>query len=251
VRETPLYLMLMLAVAGCASTNYLSSEITPLKIQQAIVSDSKKFHSFSSSGYGSFETKEGGYSISFDLSYNMPSSARIVIYGPFGVRVAEAMLTSDTIIVFNRMKNEVFLGKPTASNVRTLLMLSTGEIPLGEVLLGLLPFEPHSSKNLISRHDGKLYYFTYVSDDSVEKYTIDAEYMRIVSYEEMVACDPVLKIDYGDFSKVGGIYFPHAISFNDLHREIYAKLFYKTITLNHLDGMTIDLPPDAKKIVLN
>ncbi|MGC8654053.1 MAG: DUF4292 domain-containing protein, partial [Candidatus Kryptoniota bacterium] len=207
--------------------------------------------SFSSSGYGSFETKEGGYNISFDLSYDMPSSAQIIIYGPFGMRVAEAILTGDTIIVYNRLKNEVFLAKPTAGNVRNLLMISSGEIPLGEVLIGFLPFEPHSSGNMISSQDGKLYHFTYISDDTVRKYTFDAEYMRIVSYEEIVTGNELLKIEYRDFSKVGGIYFPHSIAFNDLQRGVYARLFYKTITLNHPGSMTIDLPPDAKKIVLN
>lgn len=241
----------MLAIAGCSSTSFLANEVTPVKVGEAIASDSKKFQSFSSSGYGSFESKEGGYTLSFDLSCNMPSSAQIIIYGPFGVRVAEAVLTSDTIIVYNRMKNEAFLAKPTQDNVRNLLMISSGEIPLGEVLIGLIPFKLNSSKNVTSKRDGKLYTFTYVTGDTVEKYTVDAEFMRIIGYEELINGDAVLKIEYSNFSKVGGIYFPHSISFTDWHRGVYAKLFYKTITLNHSHTMTIDLPPDAKKIVLN
>ena len=117
--------------AGCATVSssdtytYIDlSQVTPQTVTNNVESQSRLFENFSSSGYGDFETPQGNYSARFDISISRPSWTYIRIYGPFGMKVAQIKLSSDSLIVYNSFQNELFIGKPTAENLRRFLMVA-------------------------------------------------------------------------------------------------------------------------------
>ncbi|MFZ1082382.1 MAG: DUF4292 domain-containing protein [Candidatus Kryptoniota bacterium] len=247
-------LFLGLLIAGCATTyTYMDlSSITPQSVAGNIESQSRLFESFSSSGYGNFETPQGDYSARFDISIRKPSPTYVRIYGPFGMKVAQIKLSSDTIIVYNSFLNELYVGKPTADNLRRFLMIAPDGSSVTNILLGLVsPPAIHDSSRISSNVDGRSVSFTYNAGDTVERYSVDGKYMRTTDYEESIDGEAVMRIRYSDFTNVGNVYFPKSVSFEDTRRKISAKLFYQDIELSENDDLEFTAPADAKEIFLN
>lgn len=239
-------------LAGCATTYLDLSGMSAQQVANNIESQSRSFRYFSSSGYGNFETPQGTYSTRFDLVVWKPSSAHVSLYGPLGIKMAQVELTSDTLLVYNSIRNEVFIGKPTEANLRNLLMIATNGSSFTDILLGLVTPLAHLDKlQSSSKFDGRVFSFTYVGEDTVEKYTVDGEYMRTRNYEKLIDGETVMKIQYSDFMKIGDIYFPRSVSLEDLKHGVSAKLFYQDIAINEKDNIEFTVPSDAKKVILN
>jgi outer membrane lipoprotein-sorting protein len=245
--------LIAFSLAGCATVNYVAmTNITAQDVAKSIDDQSHAFKLFTSSGYGSFETPQGEYSARFDISIRRPSTTNIKLYGPFGIKVAQAKLDSDTLLVYNSLNNEVFVGKPTQENLRHFLVVAADGASLSDVLLDLMtPFTHLDSSRAASRIDGGRISFIYANQDTVETFIVDGEYMRMAAYEKKVSGKTEVRITYSDFTSVNNIYFPKTIFFEDLKHNISAKLFYQDIALNEKDEVQITVPPDAKEIFLN
>ncbi len=238
--------------AGCATTYVNLSGLTAEQVAENIEGQSGSFASFTSTGYGNFETPQGSFNARFELSIQRPSQAMVNLYGPFGIKVAKVRITSDTLIVYNSIKNQVFVGKPSASNLGRLLMVATNGSSFTDLLLGFMVPLAHLDKpDSSSSYDGKVADFTYVSQDTVEKYTVDGEYLRTTEYRQTIAGDEVMKIEYSNFTKIDQIYFPRSISFEDARHQVSARLYYQDITLNQKDDFELNVPPDAQEVILN
>lgn len=253
---TRLFLLLLFAglFAGCAATSYYVdlSGVTAQKVADEIQTQSSSIHYFSTSGYGSFETRAGAYTARFDMSIHRPSSAIVNLYGPFGIKVAQVRLTDDTLLVYNSIRNELFMGKPTSANVRNLLMIATNGSSFTDLLLDLMPPTPHlDSAQSFREEDGRTVSFTYVSQDTVEKYIVDGKYMRTKEYVKSIGGVTVMKIQYSDFEHVGSVFFPRSVSFEDLSHNVSAKLYYQDTSLNQRENVEFNVPSDAKEVILN
>ncbi len=248
-----LILFLAAAFVGCAAmSNVDLTAITAGSVAREIESQSRSIHYFTTSGYGSFETKAGAYTARFDMSIHRPSTANVSLYGPFGIKVAQVRLTDDTLLVYNSMRNEVFMGKPTSANLRNFLMIASDGSSFTDLLLDLMSPVGHMMNAEKSRQlDGNNVCFIYASEDTVEKYTVDGEFMRTREYEKTVDGETVLKIQYSDFENVGKISFPKKVSFEDLEHGVSAKLYYQDAALNQKGSVEFSVPSDAKEIFLN
>jgi len=239
-------------VAGCATTYSDLSGLSPEQIADNIEGQSSSVKTFNTEGYGNFETPEGSFNATFDLWIQKPFEASIRLYGPFGIKVAQARLTDDTIIVYNSLKNEVYVGRPTPENIRRYLMIASDGSTFSEVLLGfMVPLAHLRGADVASHYDGKAASFTYASEDTVEKFVVDGHYLRTTEYEQLVDGEEVLSIHYSNFTKIDEVYFPRSIAFEDIHRQISARLFYQDIALNENDALEFNVPADAKEIILN
>jgi outer membrane lipoprotein-sorting protein len=243
----------MLIVGCAAGYNYTDiSVVTPKLIFNNIESQSSMIKYFSSSGYGNFETPEGDYSARFDISIRRPSTVYVRIYGPFGMKLAQVKFTSDTLIVYNSFRNELYVGKPTEENLSRFLMIAPEGSSITNLLLGLLaPPVSDSNSYVLSKTDGRKINFTYDRGDTVQLYGIDGKYLRISKYEESIDGETILRIQYSDFTSVGNVYFPKSVLFEDLRRNVSARLFYQDIELTENDGLEFTVPSDAKKFFLN
>ncbi len=240
-------------IAGCAATSSVDlTGVTAQRIADEVASQAGEIHYFSTSGYGSFETKQGAYTARFEMSIHRPSSATVSLYGPFGIKMAQVRLTDDTLLVYNSIRNVVFMGKPTASNLRNFLMIASDGSSFTDLLLDLMPPVPHITDARESRQvDGDAVSFTFVSGDTVEKYTVDGEYLRTSDYEKTIDGETVLRIQYSDFKNVGRITYPRSITFEDLRHGVSAKLYYQDTALNQKESVEFSVPSDAKEIFLN
>lgn len=239
--------------AACSTMHYVAmTNVTAEDVARSIGEQSESLHLFTSNGYGDFNTPQGEYSARFDISVRRPFTTNIRLYGPFGIKVAQARLSSDTMLVYNSLNNEVFVGKPTEENLRRFLVVAADGASLSDILLGLMaPLTHLDSSQASSRFEGGHLNFVYANRDTVENYTVDEEHMRTIGYEEMVNGGTILRITYSDFTNVNNIYFPKTIFFEDLKHSISAKLFYQDIALNEKDEVQITVPADAKEIFLN
>lgn len=240
--------------AGCAASSYYVdlSRITAHSVSEEVRNQSNSIHYFSTSGYGSFETKQGAYTASFDMSIDRPSSAIVNLYGPFGIKVAQVRLTRDTLMVYNSLRNELFVGKPTTANLRRLLMIASNGVSFTDLLLDLLPPAGNmDSSRFVRQLNGNSVSFTYANRDTVEQYTVDGRYMRTKEYTKSVNGETVMKIQYSGFENIGSICVPRRVSFEDLKHGVSAKLYYQDTYLNRKRNVEFSVPSDAKEVILN
>lgn len=245
--------LMALLLAGCATVHYVAmTNITPQDVARSVSDQSHSFNVFTSSGYGDFVSPQGEYNARFDISIRKPSTTNVRLYGPFGIKVAQAKLSSDTLVVYNSLNNEVFVGKPTESNLRQFLIIAADGASVSDLLLGfMVPVAHLDSSNVSSQFGGGYVQFNYSRHDTVEIFTVNEEYMRITKYEEIIDEKPVVRVSYSDFTIVNNVLFPKTVFFEDLEHDISAKLVYQDIALNSKDEVQITVPADAREIFLN
>ncbi len=226
--------------------------MTAEEVSNRISGESRSLEYFTTNGYGNFESKDGAYSASFKLAIRRPSFTSVNIYGPFGMKVAQVKLTSDTLLVYNSLKNEVIIGKPTAANLRNFVMIDADGSSLSDLLMDLMkPVSHLENPTMTSQLDGNKLSFTYSSYDTVEVYKIDGRYMRTAEYTKLIDGKAVLRIKYSDFITVDNIPVPKSVWFEDLSHGISARLFYQNIAVNEKEVLELNVPADAKEVILN
>ncbi len=121
-----------------------------------------------------------------------------------------------------------------------------------DLLLDLLVPTGNLGNAKATKHsEGSNISFTYVSEDTVEKYVVDGELLRTLRYEKTVDGETIVRIKYGDFESLGDVSIPRSLWFEDHKHGVSAKLYYKDAVLNEKENAEFSIPSDAKEVILN
>ena len=190
---------------------------------------------------------------SFEVMIKKPDSIKVSFYGPFGIDLAQVLITQNYFQFFDIINNTLYQGKMRSDIMKQLLKI---DLPFEEVidaltgsvnLTGKLRVEPDDYEA-----DGNIYKLTYRdSVNSLESiYFIRNEDLAIT--QNLITNDrgkELLAGSYSRFKALEEVPIPFEINIEDSKNNQRMKVEYRNVEVNQqLTNFILDIPNDAKVI---
>ncbi len=165
--------------------------------------------------------------------------------GPFGIEVARARATPESVEIWDRIGGRLYAGSVEAAS--QFLPSAVGTRELFDTLLGRL--RPATAEGWSVQRDSSRYVLT--TDDGAQRFTVDPASWRTVRYERFDGGSLVDERSFSAFDVVQGRVLPRRVALRNPRAGASVTLEHRTLTLNP-PGLTFPFSPgDAERIPLD
>lgn len=257
LRNAGLIIIIASIFSGCIPSKPSESvEILPSeRLIKKLEANRRKIKNFEGTGTINISTSEMNNSASFKVIILRPDSIYINIYGPFGIDLASALVTSGNFIFYDDIHNVVYKGN---SNNDILKKIFKIDLTFGELLdmfAGSVNLTPE-----LSREPDKYeieydkYVLTYAEPDSgrESKYFIDIRELSITSYQLLdMSGDILAEGIFSKFEIMDDIPIPYAVKIQNKKGDQTVNINYRNIDINKNNiKIHLDIPEDAEVVQL-
>lgn len=213
----------------------------------------RKVKTFNGTGSLMINSQSVNAKSSFEVMIKKPDSIKVSFFGPFGIDLAQVLITQNYFQFFDIINNTVYQGKMRQDIMKMLLKI---DLPLDQVIDALT-----GSVNLTSKlraepddyeADGNIYKLTYKdSVNSLESiYFIRNDDLAIT--QNLITNNTgreLLAGSYSRFKEFDEVPVPFEINLEDSKNKQKMKVEYRSIEVNQpLKNFILDIPNDAKVI---
>lgn len=245
----------MLQLNGCAPSKP-AGEIRLMSADRLIKrleANRRKVKTFNGTGSLSIFSSAINAKSSFEVMIKKPDSIKVSFFGPFGIDLAQVLITQDNFRFYDIINNTLYQGKMRDDIMKQLLKI---DLPFDEVINALtgsvnltskLRLEPDKYETLEDTY--KLTYTDSVnSRESV--YIVRNSDMAITqSFINNIKGRNLLEGKYSRFSVFEEVPIPFEINIDDSHNKQHMKVEYRNVEVNTpLTNFILDIPNDVKVI---
>lgn len=263
IMKKSFYYILLLIISAlfysCSSTEGNEPEfgqsnavlISPGELKAKINEESAKLTSLNCEGSISIDTPELNSSGSITVSINKPDSIFTKIEGPFGISIADVLITRNNFIYYNIRENTVIKGSSNTLNLGAILRL---KLCFDDLINGYscsFTFPDTTSGNSELSYDKNLYLLKISGEQESKFFWVNPKFYYIEKYEiKDKSNNTKLKIEYSDFSLQNNIYTPENVSISNPNEKqnLWLTLNKKAFNTNRLK-FKLRFPKSAKIIV--
>lgn len=246
-------LLLIIFVIGCVpSKPVYKEEVLPAdRLVKRLEANRRKIKTFQGSGIINVESKQIDAKASFEVYLKKPDSIKFVIYGPFGIDLAQALITRSEFQFYDVMKNTVFKGRNDHKILNKIFHVDLTFSELIDAFAGAvnltdkLRLEPDKYK--VTDEE---YFLTY--DDSLENkqsiFKIQIDNLAINKYE-LYKNNNILLFEgiYSNFQIYDRVAIPSTIVVQNKLNSQKVTIDYRNIEVNeNVESLDLDIPKDAR-----
>lgn len=246
-------IIVILIISGCVpSKPVYEEEILPAdRLVKKLEANRRKIKTFEGSGIINVQSPEIDAKASFEVYLKKPDSLKFIIYGPFGIDLAQALVTQSEYVFFDVMKNVVYKGRNDSNILKKIfhIDLSFGELIdafAGAVnLTSKLRLEP--DKFDLNKDNYFLTYYDSLAGKQ-SNYEIKINDLSIRNYKLYKTPNIlVFEGNYSDFDYVDRVAIPYQTTIENKISNQKVFIDYRNISVNDkINKMTLDIPADAK-----
>ncbi len=249
------YLSILFSVIyleGCVPSKPLDDvEILPSeRLLNKLEANRRRIQNFEGVGILTIQSEKYDNSANFRVVMHKPDSVYLTILGPFGIELAQALVTNDNYIFYDAIENTAYKGEVNEDILREIFKIDLSFSDLMDAFIGSV----NLTKNLYKQPDKyEIDYDKYVLtySDSVNRlttiYEVDIRELSITDYK-LKSFDGTVNIEgkYSDFELLENVAVPFNIVIHNFSDDQILKIDYKNIVANQRD-VYIDfvLPDDA------
>lgn len=232
-----------------ASTVTKDSDISFRELKTRVNTNAMKLRSLDADGEISIESPTISNTGSITVSIQKPDSVFTKLEGPFGVDVANLLITRNNFIYYNVMDNKVITGPSSQRNLGIILRVKLEFDDFINAFSGKYTFNDSLENAEVVLEDNN-YLVTMKLDKEVRKYWVNAEdfyVTKIGSYDK----DGKTKLEvlYENFYQSDDIFFPKKITINRPKENQNIWLSYHTEKFNQNKlSYKLKIPKSARKI---
>lgn len=210
----------------------------------------RKIKSFEGVGTIDIESEIYDNSAKFRVVMLKPDSIYFTIMGPFGIELAQALVTEKEFVFYDAFENTAYTGEVTGDVLRNIFKVNLSFDDLIDAFVGSVNLTENLYKqpNHYSVEDDK-YVLTYINpnDKTTTIYRVDIRQLGITNYS-LMADDKTVELEgsYSDFELLENVAVPFNIEVKNKVENQKVSIAYKNIIANDKD-IAIDfiLPDDA------
>ena len=206
-------------------------------------------------GIGVFEIESDQYnnSANFQIIMQKPDSIYFSVLGPFGIELAQALVTKEDYVFYDAIQNTAYQGNVTDDILRNIFKIDLSFSDLLDAFIGSVNLTPNLYKqpnNYLV--DGEQYVLTYVDKDNelTSVYRVDIRQLGITNYT-LTSDDKTVDLEgkYSKFELIENVAIPFSIEISNKVQNQEVKIRYKNIIANS-KGLKVKfkLPDDAEII---
>ena len=242
---------------GCAEKKIVRKEATipPERVMIKMEAKRRRVKTFSGKGSIFIRTKRSENKFNFVLKFKKPDSLYVAGYGPFGITIAEFVLTDNSFEYYDDVNNKVYRGEEPEKIIKKIFNVNLAPNEFRNLLIGFADF------NLDLRRAPKQYsydddYFHLVFQDSLNstrKYEIRKKDLSLDEFEFSGGKEGNLnlQVKYSGFKDyIGGkLAIPFRIKAVSKNPSTTINIDYKRIEINKkINSLGFLIPNDAQVV---
>lgn len=249
--------VLLIFIYSCSGSKEIKNEIVkiPVKeIKEKVNRNYKLIESLSASGSVAFDSPEMSNSGSIEVKIQKPDTVYIKVEGPFGIDIAEALITRTGFIYYNAQENKVITGPTTENNIDAILRVSVSFDELINSLSGSFYFKENSEDTLNAGSEDNSFVLQVTGESMKKKYFISPDMFVINKYGVFDNNNhSVLEVIYSKFKTEtvasDTLYFPSQIEIHRPDKKQTLWLYYDEKEINNKNLIfRVKIPTSAKLI---
>ncbi|MCZ6702175.1 MAG: DUF4292 domain-containing protein [Ignavibacteria bacterium] len=237
---------------GCVPSKPLDEvEILPSeRLINKLEANRRKIRNFEGVGVLEIKSEQYDNSANFRVVMQKPDSIYLTIFGPFGIELAQALVTNDSYIFYDAIENTAYKGDVNEDILKAIFKINLSFSDLMDAFVGSV----NMTQNLYKQPNSyEVYYDKYVLTyiDPVTYittiYKVDIRELSITDYK-LSAEDGSVNIEgkYSNFELVENVAMPFSIKIENKLADQILSIDYRNIVANQ-QGVYIDfiIPEDA------
>lgn len=245
-------IFLTLSFWGCVPSKPLDEvEILPSeRLINKLEANRRKIRNFEGVGILKIKSEQYNNDANFRVVMQKPDSIYLTILGPFGIELAQALVTNDSYIFYDAIENTAYTGEVNDDILKDIFKINLSFNDLLDAFVGSV----NLTKNLYKQPDNyevnyDKYVLTYI--DSINAitttYKVDIRELSITDYQ-LKSNDGFVDIKgkYSSFELLDNVAVPFSIEIENKLADQKLSIDYRNIVANQRD-VYIDfiLPEDA------
>ncbi len=208
-------------------------------------------------GYGTIAVKSPqiNNSANFRVIINKPDSIYLSIMGPFGVELAQVLVTEENFVFYDALENTAYEGVPSNETLQDIFHIN---LPFNDIIDAFVG-SVNLTRNLYKvpdeyKVDYDQYVLTYVDSvmNTKTQYHVDVRELGITKYYLWNSRNKLaLQGDYSKFNLMQGVPVPYKIEVERPQEKQRISINYKNMEANNPDiYIDFKVPNDAAIIKL-
>ncbi|MDP4174577.1 MAG: DUF4292 domain-containing protein [Bacteroidota bacterium] len=228
------------------------TEIVPSdRLVKKLEANRRKVKNFEGVGSLNIHTPELTTNASFKVVLQKPDSVYLEVYGPFGIDLAQALVTDNTFTFYDEMHNKVYKGKSNSDILKKIFKVDLSFSDLMDAFTGAVNLTPKLTKqpdNYEIVYDKYVLTFIDPVNSQKNKYTIDIRDLVITDYQVLSSEDKMIfESVYSKFKLQDGISIPYTTNISIKNLDQNLKIDYRKIDLNKKNvSISLNIPDDAE-----
>ncbi len=227
-----------------------ASDISFEELKSRVNANAQKLRSLDADGDISIESPSISSNGSVTVSINKPDSVFIKLEGPFGIDVANLLITKSNFVYYNVMDNRVISGPSTPKNLGVIMRFKIEFDDIINAFSGKFAIGNEAYEETAVTAAGINYVVTLKKKTEITKYWINSEDFYVTKFGSYDHEGNIkIEIDYENFYQKGDIYFPKKISISRPKENQNIWLNYSTEEFNNNRlKFKLKIPKSAKQV---
>ena len=246
-------LLLAVFIGSCVpSKPTYEEEVLPAdRLVKKMEANRRKIKTFEGSGILNVESSEIEAKATFEVYLKKPDSLKFIIYGPFGIDLAQALVTNSEFVFHDVMKNIVYKGRSDNNILKKIFHIDLSFSELIDAFAGAvnltdkLRLEPDTFN--LSDDNYQLTYYDSLAGKQSE-YEVQINNLAIKNYK-LYKIPNILLFEgiYSEFSTFNKVAIPYLTVIENKKNNQKVTIDYRNIEVNEeLESLKLDIPNDAK-----
>ncbi|MFZ1321358.1 MAG: DUF4292 domain-containing protein [Ignavibacteria bacterium] len=237
-------------ISCTASQNTTDSKVSFEFIKNKVNENSMKLTGLDAYGEISIDSPQLNNTGSITVSIKKPDSIFTKLEGPFGIDVANLLITRENFIYYNVMDNRVIKGSSTGSNLSIIMKIKIEFDEIINSFSGKYYFADEKYENVEILETENEYVAVLTDNNEVKKFWIDKENYFVKKLGKYGDKGKVkLEIKYENFYENDGIHFPKKITVIRPEEKQSIWLTYNSEEFNNDKlNFKIKIPKSAQEV---
>ncbi len=248
-------LIVILQLNGCAPSKPAEEIrlISADRLIKKLEANRRKIKTFTGNGTLSIKSSSLNAKSSFEVLIKKPDSIKVSFFGPFGIDLAQTLITQQDFIFYDIINNIAYRGKVRKDAMKQLLKI---DLPFDDVLNALTGSVNLTNKLRVEPDlyeiEGDFYKLTYrdslnAIDNIFSVRILDQAITQFIATG--VNNKKLLEGSYSDFEMFEDVPVPFKTIIEDTANNQWMRIEYKKAEINNsIENLRLEIPNDAKVI---
>ena len=248
-------IIFIVTLDGCVPSKPVEEEelLSSERLINKLEANRRKIKNFEGVGVFEIDSEQFSNTATFQVIMQKPDSVYFSVLGPFGMELAQALVTKENYIFYDALQNTAYRGNVDDDVLQNIFKINLSFSDLLDAFLGSVNLTQNLYKQPTNYSiDGQEYVLTYSDDlnQLTSVYRVDILQLGITNYK-LVSYDESINLEgtYSKFELIENVAVPFNIEINNKTENQKVKIRYKNIFAN-AKGLKVkfDVPPDAQII---
>ena len=243
----------IIGLAACSAPKKTVRKTTVLPVERIlkkVEANRRKIKTFEATGVIKIKSPKYEGKGNIEITIKRPDSLRISVFGPFGISVAEALITKDKFYYYDALRNKLYYGKNKRKIIERIFKFDLPFDDVSNLLIGRVNLTGKIyEKPLQVKADENSFELFYQTGNSLtEKFEFSREDNKLLSYGFGKGNEKIFNAHFENFKKYGKFELPLILNLK-YKSETNLKIDYRNVKVNDkIESLSLDIPKDAKKI---